>query len=130
MDLHVMINLHRGKSHRFLDDADAMVQQQHWDLAANRYYHACFHIVHAPFLKDGLTVKTHDGTLTTLGKTYILTGRIEKKHGYFFARMIQLRIKADYNSVAEVSESEVREMASLSHEFVDRIESILDPQTL
>jgi len=40
----------------------------------------------------------------------------------FFARMIQLRIKADYNSLAEVSEAEVLEMAPLSHEFVAAVE--------
>ena len=39
--------------------------------------------------------------------------------------MIQLRLKADYNSIAEVSETEVLEMAPLSHEFVDGILPLL-----
>ena len=39
--------------------------------------------------------------------------------------MVQLRHKADYNSVAEVSEDEVLELAPLSKEFVEKIESIL-----
>ena len=39
--------------------------------------------------------------------------------------MIQLRIKADYNSVAEVTADEVLEMAPLSHEFVESLRKLL-----
>ena len=87
--------------------------------------YACYHIVHAAFITRGITTKTHDGTLTELGRNFILPGLLDKKYGRFFARMIQLRLKADYNSIAEVSETEVLEMAPLSHEFVDGILPLL-----
>ena len=102
-----------------------MVQQERWSLAANRFYYACYHIVHAIFITNGIATKTHDGTLTELGKHFILTGKLDKKYGRFYARMIQLRIKADYNSIAEVSEAEVLEMAPLSHEFVAAIKNLI-----
>ena len=38
---------------------------------------------------------------------------------------VQLRMKADYNSIAEVAGSEVLEMAPLSHEFVDSLRPLL-----
>ena len=82
-------------------------------------------MVQAVFINRGIVTRTHDGTLTELGKNFILTGQVDKKFGRFFSRMIQLRIKADYNSVAEVSEGEVREMAPLSHEFVTDLETLL-----
>ena len=125
MDTKTLTLLQKDKAHRFLQDADDMLQQKRWDLAANRYYYACYHIVHAVFISKGIIVKTHDGTLTELGKHFILTNKLDKKFGRFFARMIQLRIKADYNSIAEVSETEVREMAPLSHEFVENVEILL-----
>ena len=125
MDTKTLVSLQKDKAHRFLQEADDMLQQQRWNLAANRYYYACYHIVHAVFISNNIIVKTHDGTLTELGKHFILTGKLDKQFGRFFARMIQLRIKADYNSIAEVSETEVREMAPLSHEFVDNIENLL-----
>ena len=125
MDTKTLVSLQKDKAHRFLQEADDMLQQQRWDLAANRYYYACYHIVHAVFISNNIIVKTHDGTLTELGKHFILTSKLDKQFGRFFARMIQLRIKADYNSIAEVSETEVREMAPLSHEFVDNIEKLL-----
>jgi uncharacterized protein (UPF0332 family) len=125
MDAITLIKLQRDKAHRFLQDADDMLLQQRWDLAANRYYYACYHMIHAVFISENISVKTHDGTLSELGKHFILTGKLDKQFGRFFARMIQLRIKADYNSIAEISEMEVREMAPLSHEFVDNIEKLL-----
>ena len=126
MDANLLIKLQKEKAHRFLQEADDMVQQKRWSLAANRFYYACYHIVHAIFITRGITTKTHDGTLTELGKHFILTGQLDKKYGRFYARMIQLRIKADYNSIAEVTEAEVLEMAPLSREFVTAVESLIN----
>ena len=42
-----------------------------------------------------------------------------------FSRMVQLRHKADYNSIAEVTEDEVLEMQPLSKEFIEQVESVI-----
>ena len=106
-----------------------MVNQKRWDLAANRYYYACFHMVQAAFISRGISTKTHEGCLTELGKNFILTGELDKQFGRFFSRMIQLRMKADYNSVAEVTEAEVLEMAPLSASFINSIKTLLPAET-
>ena len=129
MDKQLLISLQTTKAHKFLDDADEMVNQKRWDLAANRFYYACFHMVQAAFISRGISTKTHEGSLTELGKNFILTGELDKKYGRFFSRMIQLRIKADYNSIAEVTEAEVLEMAPLSANFITSIEALLPSET-
>ena len=121
MDAKLLIKLQTEKAQRFLQEGDDMLGQKRWDMAANRYYYACYHMVHAVFI----ATKTHDGTLAELGKHFVLTGQLDRKYGRFFARMIQLRIKADYNSIAEVSEAEVLEMAPLTHEFIDALLPLL-----
>ena len=126
MDAALFIRLQTEKSHRFLQEADDMILQKRWSLAANRFYYACYHMVHAAFITRGIATKTHDGTLTELGKNFVLTGQLDKKYGRFFSRMIQLRIKADYNSIAEVTEAEVLEMAPLSHDFVAAVEKLVN----
>lgn len=125
MDAALLVKLQTEKAERFLLEGDDMVLQQRWDMAANRYYYACYHMVHAVFITHGISTKSHDGTLTELGKNFILTGLLDRKFGRFYARMIQLRMKADYNSVAEVTEVEVLEMAPLSHDFVDSLKPLL-----
>ena len=107
MDKDLLVKLQRDKSRRILSEADDMVEQERWDIAANRYYYACYHILQGLFIARGLSAKTHDGSLTHLGQDFIMKGVVDQKFGRFFARMVQLRQKADYNSVAEVSEDEV-----------------------
>ena len=38
MDKELLIKLQKEKSHKMLADADEMVIQKRWDIAANRYY--------------------------------------------------------------------------------------------
>ena len=40
MDKQLLISLQTAKAHKFLDDANEMVNQKRWDLAANRFYYA------------------------------------------------------------------------------------------
>ena len=102
MDNELLIKLQKEKSHKMLADANDMVDQKRWDIAANRYYYACYHILQALFISRGISAKSHDGSLTHLGQEFVLNGQIDKKFGRFFSRMVQLRHKADYNSIAEV----------------------------
>lgn len=125
MDTNLLIKLQTEKAQRFLQEGDEMLEQKRWDMAANRYYYACYHMVHAVFITRGIATKTHDGTLTELGKHFVLTGKLDRKYGRFYARMIQLRIKADYNSVADVSEQEVLELAPLTHDFINALLPLL-----
>lgn len=125
MDTNLLIKLQTEKAQRFLQEGDDMLEQKCWDMAANRYYYACYHMVHAVFITRGIATKTHDGTLTELGKHFVLTGKLDRKYGRFYARMIQLRIKADYNSVADVSEQEVLELAPLTHDFINALLPLL-----
>lgn len=125
MDKELLIKLQKEKSHRILAQANDMVDQKRWDIAANRFYYACYHMLQGLFISRGLSAKTHDGSLTHLGQDFIMQGTVDKRFGRFFARMVQLRQKADYNSVAEVTEEEVLEMAPLSKDFVETIEQLL-----
>ena len=52
MDSNLLIKLQTEKAQRFLQEADDMVLQKRWDLAANRFYYACYHIVHAAFINS------------------------------------------------------------------------------
>ncbi len=125
MDKELLTRLQKEKSHRILDQANDMVEQMRWDMAANRLYYACYHMLQGLFISHGLSAKSHDGSLTHLGQDFIMQGIVDKKFGRFFSRMVQLRQKADYNCVADVSEEEVKEMAPMAKEFVETIEKLM-----
>ena len=117
----LLVNLQTEKAKRFLSQADEMAGLGHWDLAANRYYYACFHVVQALFIAKGVNAHTHAGINTQFSLHFVKTGIVDVSFGSFLARMFQLRQKADYNCAYEVSESEVREIVELTHSSVKTI---------
>lgn len=98
-----------------------MMQQTYWDLAANRYYYACFHIVQALFLTHGINAHTHSGMISQFSLHFVKTGLVDLSCGSFLARLFQLRQKADYNCAYDISEYEIKELAPLAHSFCHNI---------
>lgn len=124
-DRQSMITHHREKAHHILEQADLMMTIGQWDLAVNRYYYACFHSLQALFVSKGLSAHTHSGTSTVFGQHFVKEGQVDLSYGRFFAKMVQLRQKADYNSVANISEEDARDIVKQSREFVAKVESLI-----
>lgn len=121
-----LVGLQLEKAHRFLAQADEMYSMQYWDLAANRYYYACYHAVQGLFIANGLpATKKHSGTVTQFSLHFVKTGKDETTYGSFLARMMQLRQKADYNCAYDISEKDLAEQVSLSKDFIKKIEELL-----
>lgn len=120
-DRRTMVGLELKKSAHFLKQADMMRDLQEWDMAANRYYYACFHAVQALFVHNGLAARRHTGMLTQFGLHFIRTGIIEDRLGGFLTRMEQLREKGDYNCVFTVDEFELQTIVGPAHELTDKI---------
>ncbi len=98
---------------------------QQWDLAANRYYYACFHAVQALFIHNGLASKTHSGMLSQFGLHFIKTGIIEDRLGGFLTRMEQLREKGDYNCMFSIGEEELETIVAPAKELVKVISKLI-----
>ena len=125
-DIKVLVNLQIEKAHRFMAQADEMYSMKYWDLAANRYYYACYHAVQGLFIANGLpATKKHSGTVTQFSLHFVKSGKVETTYGSFLARMMQLRQKADYNCAYEITEKDLAEQVTLSKEFVKKIEELL-----
>ena len=120
-----MVEHHRIKAHHILEQGDEMMTLEHWDLAINRYYYACFHIVQSLFVSQGLSAHTHAGTSTLFGQHFVKTGLVDMAYGRFFATMVQLRQKADYNSVADITEQDARDIVDMTRSFVEKVESLI-----
>jgi len=120
-----MVGLELEKAERFLQQAKMVRELQQWDLAANRYYYACFHAVQALFIQYGLASRRHAGMLSQFGLHFIKTGLIEDKLGGFLSRMEQLREKGDYNCIFSVSEEELCTIVEPACELVKVIKGII-----
>lgn len=121
-----MVRLQLERADKFLNQADEMLESGHVDLAANRYYYACYHAVQGLFINDGIGSHTHKGLHLTLGKNYVLTGRFDARLSSIFRTMEQLREKADYNCSYDMTEDEVEEMKEPSHEIVGLVKRLVN----
>ncbi len=124
-DRQVLINLEYEKAKRFIEQANNNYKIGIWDIAANRYYYACFHAVQALFIKDGIESHRHAGLLRLFGQHYVKTEVIDRKFGPFLHQMEQLRTKADYNVLFEVNKEELDSMIEPSHELIEAIGELL-----
>ena len=124
-----MVGLEMEKAHRFLKQAGMMCELEQWDIAANRYYYACFHAVQALFIQNGLSSRRHSGMLTQLGLHFVKTGIIEDRLGAFLTRMEQLREKGDYNCLFEVTKEELLSFVEPTNELIDKISSLIQEKS-
>lgn len=120
-----IIRLEIEKCDRFLNQATNMLEQGIWDVAANRFYYACFHAVQALFINDGLNSHTHRGLHRVLGQNYVLTGKLSPELSGFMRTMEQIREKADYNCYYDVTEEEAREMQEPSKKIIEAIKELI-----
>lgn len=67
-----LVELRLDKARRFIKEAEQMLSLSLWDLAANRFYYACFHAAQAllvsyGFVSSVLTIAHSSLVLSNLG---------------------------------------------------------------
>jgi len=121
-----MRNLHIEKAHTFLTDADTNFQNGALSTAASRYYYAVFHAIHSLFVMDGIYAKSHEGLNSMFSLHYIKTKKLDEKFGRFVAIMENLREKADYDVLFDVTQETLDIMKPQTYELIQAIETHLN----
>lgn len=121
----ILVSRQLDKAHRFLMQANEMYSLEHWDLAANRFYYACYHAVQGLFIANEISSHTHSGMIAQFSLHYVKTGKISIAYGSFLSRMVQLRQKADYNCMYDISENDVKDFILQAKDFIQHIENLI-----
>jgi uncharacterized protein (UPF0332 family) len=121
----ILVDMQVERAHRFLNQADEMMDMDYSDMAVNRFYYACFHIVQALFIQREIVAHTHSGMLTQFSLHFVKTEKISLEDGSFLARLFQLRQKADYNCAYDISTEEARSLKEPTHKFMEKIEKLI-----
>lgn len=116
-----LVGLQLEKALKNMTQADEMYKLHYFDLAANRYYYACFHALQALLLNIGSVCHTHAGLIAEFGKRFIKTGIMPEAFGQFISRLEQLREQGDYNCSYDITENEVANMITPAHELLDAV---------
>ena len=124
-DKKVLTQLHLDKAHACLKDGEQLLQMDSVSAAANRFYYAVFHAIHALFVTNGIQSKSHNGTIAQFNQQFVKTGLIDPKFGHFVALMENMREKADYDVIYDVTREDLEALKPVSYELLTIIEQLL-----
>jgi len=119
------INYRIQRAYETLSDAAILVENKRWNSCANRIYYACFYVVNALLIKNGLEAKTHSGIRTLFFMNFIKTGMIEKDYGKLYSDLYDLRQEGDYSDMVSLEEENVIPMLKKAKIFIEVIEKII-----
>ena len=127
-DRNVLKQLHLDKAHVCILDGEQLLGMGSVSAAANRFYYAVFHAIHALFVANGIQSKSHNGTIAQFNQHFVKTGIIDPKFGHFVALMENMREKADYDVIYDVSREDLEALKPVVYELLQIIEQLLKEQ--
>ena len=122
----VLTQLHIDKCRSCLADGEQLLEIDSISAAANRFYYAVFHAIHALFVANGIYSKSHHGTNAQFHQHFIKTGIIDPKFGHFIAVMENMREKADYDVIYDVTREDLEALKPVAYELIEQIENLLN----
>jgi len=104
-----------------LNAARLLIDNEFFASAVNRMYYACFYAVIALFLKDNISVKSHNGVRMMLGKHYILTNQLSEEMGEVFNDLFENRQTGDYDDIFIFDKLKVEQLFESAQLFLKTI---------
>ena len=102
--------------------ASACLRHHCYADAVSRAYYAVFHAAKAALaFQDGTSSGTHGGVRQQFGLKLVRSGLLEGNWGSEIGQIYDLRVRADYNVVAEFSAVYAREVCQRAARFLERI---------
>ena len=103
-----------------------LVDNELWHTAANRLYYACYYVVSALLIQNGIEVRTHHGAINQLGLLFVKTGIISIENGDLYKRLFELRQTGDYSDWITVKESDIVPLIEPAENFIKTIEQLIN----
>lgn len=134
-DMMAVVAYRKEKTYTTLKEAEDMIDMEHWNLAVQRLYYACFYMASALLLSYGFGARTHNGVVGQLGQEFVSKGLLTKEEGRLYSRLLQNRITGDYNDFFDFVSEDVLPLLEptrclfLRHEYkrhIFRIDASLD----
>ncbi|WP_242386566.1 HEPN domain-containing protein [Phocaeicola sartorii] len=124
-DIKAVVAYRKVKSYATLKEAEDMIATEHWNLAVQRMYYACFYMASALLLSGGFKAQTHNGVVGQLGLNYVTKGLLNKDEGRLYSRLLQNRITGDYNDFFDFTSEDVIPLLEPTRQLVAKLESLI-----
>ena len=96
------------------------------DFAASRAYYAMFYIAQALLLEQGLSFSSHSAVISSFGKEFARTGRLDTRFHRYLIDAQDSRNIGDYGIGPGISDEQVQDSLNWAVEFLDAAEQLLN----
>ena len=113
------------KAFECLADATALLEKSRYTAAVSRSYYAMFHAAQAALLSEEIETYTHTGVNVQFQKTFIKTGKFPGLFGKTFSKILDQRLKSDYEIGFKASPDDAKHTFEEASGFVTSIRDFL-----
>jgi uncharacterized protein (UPF0332 family) len=88
-------------------------------------YYACYYIVIALLIKNGISAQTHAGTKQMLGLHFVVNGKLSPKISAIYATLFEKRHSSDYDDFAFYDNELLESLYLQAIEFIETVEILI-----
>ena len=129
IDRQILITLELDKSDKTWEQMQVQVNNNVWEMAANRLYYSLFHAVSALIITDRHEVGTHRGAVNQFHLYYIKTSIFTKDEGRLYSTLQKLREDGDYNCYIDVEQKDVESNIEPTRQLIQKIKQYIAEKT-
>lgn len=129
IDRRTLITLELDKSAKTWEQMQVQVNNNVWEMAANRLYYSLFHAVSALLITDRYEVGTHRGAVNQFHLHYVKTNIFTKDEGRLYSILQRLREDGDYNCYIDVEQNDVEPYIVPTHKLLEKIRQYIVEKT-
>ncbi len=107
------------KANRSLQAARELNRTGFPDFAASRTYYAMFYIATAFLEGEGLSYSKHSAVIAAFGRIFARTNRIPVELHRYLIDAERIRLRADYHTELDISETDVEQLVSQGEEMLN-----------
>ena len=122
-DKNAIIQYRLERANETLEEAQLMVDNQHWNAAVNRLYYVCFYSVHALLLRFDHPTHTHSGTKNAFHQHFVKPGQVPLELSRFYDLLFNQRQHGDYGDFKTFGD-EVIPWLSRARRFVTTLKNL------
>ncbi len=126
MSLNELIKYRHSRALETYEEAIILAKENYWNAVANRLYYACFYLVSALLLKNGVSFTSHNGVKTEFHKSFIKTGIVSKQSGKIYSRLFNLRQEGDYLDFKRLEKDHVNPFIQEANSFILELTKIIN----
>ena len=108
-----------------LADATALLEKSRYTASVSRSYYAMFHAAQAALMSEEIDAYTHTGVNVQFQKTFIKTGKFPVIFGKTFSKILDQRLKSDYEIGFKASPDDANHTFEEASGFVTSIRNFL-----